>query len=204
MSSGSPAPSEFKGAQKMMKDYPKTIVAKDGTLVRLRPVVKADEEALRKFFAQIPEEEQWFLRENMTDQEFLRKWLNKMDYDQVFPIVAVKEDDGAILASITLYRSASPAIRHVVHLRIMVHPEYRSLRLGSWLILDSVKLSMDLGVEKVIAEFVAGVEDAAGAAAAKLDFQQEGVLREYVKDRQGKYRDLIIMVRNLHKDWSDF
>jgi RimJ/RimL family protein N-acetyltransferase len=63
---------------------------------------------------------------------------------------------------------------------------------------------MDLGVEKVIAEFVAGVEDAAGAAAAKLDFQQEGVLREYVKDRQGKYRDLIIMVRNLHKDWSDF
>jgi L-amino acid N-acyltransferase YncA len=86
----------------------------------------------------------------------------------------------------------------------MVHPEYRSLRLGSWLILDSVKLSMDLGVEKVIAEFVAGVEDAAGAAAAKLDFQQEGVLREYVKDRQGKYRDLIIMVRNLHKDWSDF
>ncbi|MCX5862956.1 MAG: GNAT family N-acetyltransferase [Deltaproteobacteria bacterium] len=188
----------------MIKDYPKTVVTKDGTIVRLRPVVREDEEALKVFFAQVPEEEKWFLRENLNDPEFLKRWMNKLDYDQMFPIVAVKEDDGAILAGITLYRSASPAIRHVVHLRIMVHPEYRSLRLGSWLILDSVKLSMDLGVEKVIAEFVAGVEDAAGAAAAKLDFHQEGVLHDYVKDQQGNYRDLIIMVKNLHQDWSDF
>lgn len=188
----------------MIKDYPKTIVAKDGTLVRLRPVVASDEEALRLFFAEIPLEEQWFLRENLNDRDFLAKWLTKLDYDQVLPIVAVKDDDGSIIAYLTLYRSASPSIRHVVHLRTMVHPRYRWLRIGSWMILDSVKLSMDLGIEKIIVEFVAGVEDAGVAAASKMDFQREAVLQDYVKDQRGEYRDLIIMVKNLHQDWSDF
>lgn len=188
----------------MIKDYPKTIVAKDGTLVRLRPVVASDEEALRLFFTEIPVEEQWFLREKLNDRDFLAKWLKKLDYDQVIPIAAVKDEDGSIIAYVALYRSASPSIRHVVHLRTMVHPRYRWLRLGSWMILDSVKLSMDIGVEKIVAEFVAGVEDAAVAAASKMDFQQEAILEDYVKDEQGAYRDLIIMAKNLHQDWSDF
>ena len=72
------------------------------------------------------------------------------------------------------------------------------------MILDSVKLAMDLGIEKLIAEFVDGVEEGAITAAKKLDFHQEAVLKDYVKDRQGRDRDLIIMVKNLYRDWSDF
>ena len=49
----------------MMKDYPKAIVTRDGTSVLLRPVVPSDEEALRTFFASIPEEERWFLKRKL-------------------------------------------------------------------------------------------------------------------------------------------
>jgi|UniRef100_A0A7C4AQ37 L-amino acid N-acyltransferase YncA len=188
----------------MLKDYPKTIVTKDGTLVRLRPVAPGDEEGLMSFFAEIPLDEQWFLREKLTDPAFLKKWMTRLDYDEMLPIIAVKDDDNTIIANLTLYRFSSPSIRHVVHLRTTVHPKFRAMRLGSWMILDSVKLSMDLGVQKIIAEFVAGVEEAAIAAAHKLDFHEEAVLKDYVKDRHGTYRDLIIMVKNLHQDWSDF
>ncbi len=188
----------------MLKDYPKTIVTKDGTLVRLRPVVPGDEEGLMSFFSEIPLDEQWFLREKLTDPIFLKKWLTRLDYDQMLPIIAVKDDDNTIIANLTLYRFTSPSIRHVVHLRTTVHPAFRAMRLGSWMILDSVKLSIDLGVQKMIAEFVAGVEEPAIAAAHKLDFHEEAVLKDYVKDRHGTYRDLIIMVKNLHQDWSDF
>jgi L-amino acid N-acyltransferase YncA len=188
----------------MIKDYPKTIVTKDGTLVRLRPVVLEDEEGLEKFFSQLSEEERWFLRENLTDPEFLKRWMEKLDYDQMIPIIAVKDDDNSIVGYCTLYRAVSPSIRHVVHLRTMLHSAYRGQRLGSWMILDSVKLSMDLGIRKMVVEFVEGVEDAAGAAATKLDFHREAVLPDYVKDKQGNYRDLIIMTKDLHQDWGDF
>jgi GNAT superfamily N-acetyltransferase len=188
----------------MMQDYPKAVVTRDGTSVLLRPVVRSDEQALRTFFASIPEEEQWFLRENLSDPELLHQWLEALDYDYILPIVAVREDDGTIVANLRLYRSKSESIRHLAHLRVMVLPRYRDLKVGSWMILDCVKLAMDLGIEKLIAEFVAGVEEGAIAAAKKLDFHQEAVLKDYVKDRQGQDRDLIIMVRNLFRDWSDF
>ena len=187
-----------------MQDYPKAIVTRDGTSVLLRPVVQSDEDALRTFFTSIPEEEQWFLRENLSDPKLLHQWIAALDYDYVLPIVAVREDDGTVVANLRLYRSKSDSIRHLAHLRVMVLPGYRDLKVGSWMILDSVKLAMDLGIEKLIAEFVDGIEDGAIAAAKKLDFHQEAVLKDYVKDRQGRDRDLIIMVRNLHRDWSDF
>jgi L-amino acid N-acyltransferase YncA len=188
----------------MLKDYPKKIVTKDGTQVSLRPVVTGDEEALVSFFSQIPSDEQWFLRERLHEPMFLKKWMSKLDYDHMLSIIAVKDDDNTIIANLTLYRSASPSIRHVVHLRTTVHPKFRGMRLGSWMILDSVKLSMDLGIHKVIAEFVSGVEEAAIAAAQKLDFHEEAALKNYVRARDGSYRDLMIMVKDIHQEWSDF
>jgi len=188
----------------MIKDYPKAIVTKDGTSVLLRPVVPEDEEALKQFFETIPKNEQWFLREKLSDPELLHQWLEKMDYRRILPIVAVKEDDGTIIANLRLYRFTSPSIGHVAHLRVMVHRDYRAQKVGSWMILDCVKLAMNLGIEKLYAEFVVGVEEGAVKAATKLDFQQEALLKDYVKDPQGVYRDLLIMVRNLNQDWSDF
>ena len=72
------------------------------------------------------------------------------------------------------------------------------------MILEGAELASSMGIEKLIAEFVVGVEDAAIAAAQKLDFYQAAVLKDYVKEPGGKYRDLLIMVKNLHSEWGDF
>jgi len=188
----------------MLHDYPKAIVTRDGTSVLLRPVAASDEEALRKFFSKIPENEQWFLRERLTDDKLLHRWIQRINFDFIIPIIAVKEDDGDILANLRLYRANAESMRHVAHLRVMVLPEYRHHRIGSWMILDCVKLAMDLGIEKIVAEFISGLEQPAINAAHKLDFRQEAVLPKYVKDKNGNYNDLIIMVRNLAREWSDF
>ncbi|MGD9819647.1 MAG: N-acetyltransferase family protein [Desulfomonilaceae bacterium] len=188
----------------MLKDYPKAIITKDGTCVLLRPVVATDEAALNQFFSEIPSDEQWFLREKLDEPETLHRWIQQLNYSRILPIVAVREDDGKIIANIRLHLHSAPCIHHVGHLRIMVHPDYRSQRLGSWMILDCIKIAMDMGLEKLIAEFVSGIEDAGINAAIKLDFKHEGVLKDYIKDKKGEYRDLIIMVRNLTSDWSDF
>ena len=188
----------------MLEDYPKAIVTKDGTSVLLRPVVESDEEALSIFYSEVPKEEQWFLRDKLDEPETLHRWLKKLDYSKILPIVAVREDDGKIIANVRLHLHVAHCIVHVGHLRVMVHPSYRSQRLGSWMILDCIKAAMDMGLEKLFAEFVSGVEDSAIAAALKLDFKHEGVLKDYIKDKNGEYHDLIIMVRDLASEWSDF
>jgi len=188
----------------MLKGYPKTIVTKDGTTVLLRPLEKADTSRLHAMLALIPEEEQWFLRENLTDAQLLQRWVERLDFAYILPIIAVKEDDGDIIGFLRLYRSPSGCARHVAHLRVTIHPEYRSQRVGSWMILDCAKLALEHGIEKLVAEFVSDVEEVAIKAARRLDFHHEAVIKDYVKDRRGDYKDLVIMVKTLYRDWSDF
>jgi L-amino acid N-acyltransferase YncA len=188
----------------MLEDYPKEVVAKDGTPILIRPVVKEDEQALRGFFARIPEDERWFLRGDMSEPAVLKEWIDTLDYNRVLPMVAVNADDGTVLANLRLYRRPAACMRHVAHLRIVVDPAHRHQRVGTWMLLDIIKLAMDMGLEKLVAEFVAGVEEAAMGAAYKLDFYEQAVLKDYVKDPRGDYRDLIIMVKNVHAQWSDF
>lgn len=188
----------------MFDAYPKLVVLKDGTPVLLRPMVLEDEAGLNHFFSRIPENEKWFRRENVSDPKVIRTWFQQMDYQRVLPMVAVRESDGLIVANLSLHRRSWGCLSHVGHIRIMVDPVYRGQRLGTWMLLDLVKLAMGMGVEKLVAEFVAGVEDAAMRGVQKLDFFKAAVLEDYVKDPQGGYHDLVIMVKNLHRDWSDF
>ncbi len=44
----------------------------------------------------------------------------------------------------------------------------RHQRLGTWMLLDAVKLAMSVGIEKLVAEFVEGIEQPAINAARKL------------------------------------
>jgi hypothetical protein len=72
------------------------------------------------------------------------------------------------------------------------------------MLLDMVRLAMDMGIEKLVAEFVAGIEEAGIIGAHRLDFFEQAVIKDYIKDPRGGYRDLVIMVKNLHREWSDF
>ena len=188
----------------MLEHYPKEIMTKDGIPVLIRPFTKEDRERLLQFLSRIPEEERWFIRDDITDPEVMDKWIQDPDYSRTIPLIAVREEDGTIVGNVTLYMRLSECLSHVAHLRIVIDPEYRSRRLGTWMLIDAIKLAMDIGLEKLVAEFVGGVEDAAMAAAQRLDFFEQDVLRGYLKDRQGRHRDLVIMVKNFHRDWSDF
>jgi RimJ/RimL family protein N-acetyltransferase len=179
-------------------------VTKDGTPILIRPLGRDDEQRLNDFFERVPIEERWFLRHKMDEPEVVRKCMEEVGSSHVLPMVAVRQDDQTIIANVSLHRRESACMEHLAHLRIMVDPGYRHQRVGTWMLLDVIRLAMAIGLEKLVAEFVAGVEEAAINAAHKLDFFEEAVLRDYVKDPQGNYRDLIIMVKKLHRDWSDF
>jgi L-amino acid N-acyltransferase YncA len=86
----------------------------------------------------------------------------------------------------------------------MVLPEFRHKRLGTWMLLDLIRLAMDKGLTELRADFVVGIEDAAIESAIKLDFFKKAVLENYVKDPKGTRHNIVIMIKQLHKDWGDF
>jgi L-amino acid N-acyltransferase YncA len=188
----------------MLQDYPKEIMTKDGTPILIRPATKEDEQLLTEFFRRIPEDERWFLREDVGDPVIMHQWLQTLDYERVVPLVAVTQEAPRIIANVRLHRRPADCLKHIAHLRIVVDPAFRNQRLGTWMLIDAIRLAMDMGMEKLVAEFVAGVEAAGVHAAHRLDFFEQAVLRDYVKDRHGTYRDLVIMVKTLHRDWCDF
>ena len=188
----------------MLDAYPKVIVLKNGAKILLRPLQAEDTERLLAFFKTIPDEELWFLKDDVSDPAVIRHWIENLDYNRVLPLVAIRREDEAIVANVSLHCQPFGSRGHIGQLRIVVAPGYRAQRLGTWMLLDVIRLAMDRGVEKLVAEFISGVEDAAVSAAYKLDFFKEAVIRDFVKDKNGDFHDLVIMIKSLHREWSDF
>ncbi|UCF91189.1 MAG: GNAT family N-acetyltransferase [Desulfobacterales bacterium] len=182
--------------------YPKEVVLKDCQEAVIRPLEKADELRLRQFYAAVPEDDRWYMRYDVLDPAVIRKWIDGIGGGTVYSIVALCRDD--IVAHASLHMRGYGCTSHVGRLRIMVLPDFRHKRLGTWMLLDLIQLAMEKGLRDLRADFVVGVEDAAIESAYKLDFFKKAVLEGYVKDPRGKRYDMMIMTKRLHKDWGDF
>ncbi len=180
--------------------YPKEIVLKNCTEAVIRPLTEKDEQALRDFYSQLSEEDRWFMRFDVMDPAVIRGWAEGKD--DVFSIVA--ECGGQITAHARLHTHRYGCYHHQGRLRIIVLPEYRQKRLGSWMLLDLIHLAMEKGLRELRADFVVGIEDAAIEAAYKLDFFKKAILEDFIIDSQGQLHNLLIMTKRLHKDWGDF
>jgi len=182
--------------------YPKEVVLKEGREAVIRPLQRDDEELVRRFYADIPEIDRWFMRYDVMDPKVISRWMEAIDNGSVFSIIAVSEE--RIVAHATLHSREFGCTRHIGRFRLMVLPEFRYKRLGTWLLLDLIQLAMDKGLSEVRSDFIVGIEEAAIEAARKFDFFEKATLKDYVKDQQGKAHDLLIMIKRLHKSWGDF
>ncbi len=182
--------------------YPKEIVLKDGKEAIIRPLEKGDKTPLLELYSRIPENDRWYLRYDVLDPEVMREWFENIDRGNIFSIIALSDDQ--IVAQASLHMRKFGCAKHVGRLRIMVAPEFRHKRLGTWMLLDLIHLAMGKGFSELRADFIVGIEDAAIESAHKLDFFEKAVLKDYAADQQGNRHDMLIMIKRLHKDWGDF
>ena len=182
--------------------YPKELVLKDCTEVVLRPLGPEDREHVLQFFNDLPMANRWYLKEDPTRPEIVDKWIRNQAIGKSFCVMAIHED--RVVAHASLLRRLQGGRQHVGRIRLMVARDFRNKRLGTWMMFDLIRRAMELGLEKLRTDFIIGVEDMAIEAARKLDFVKEGVLRNYYRDDSGNYFDYQIMIKDLHKEWSDF
>ena len=174
-----------------LPEFPDAFLTEDNVEITVRPLISSDEDALLSFFRKIPEEDRFYLKEDVTDPKIIRRWTSELDYYRVLPLVAVK--DGRIIADGTLHHGRSGARRHIGEVRVVVDPEYRNRGVGRSLLSKLVETARRRGLEKLILEVVSETESAAKHTAQVLGFVPVAALPYHVQDQQGFARHLVIL-----------
>lgn len=147
------------------------------------------------FFRRIPEEELFYLKEDVTDPAIIKAWATHINWDRAIPLVAIAGD--RIIADATLHQSRCPAMRHSGELRVVVDPDYRDAGLGGRLIREPLDIASERGLSTATLALVAGWQEPAIQAAESAGFREAATLRGWLKDSQGNDDHLVIMSLSL-------
>ena len=90
---------------------------------------------------------------------------------------------------------------HVGEVRLVVDPECRRQRLGRRLARQAVLDAADMQLRKLVVEVVAE-QDRAVAMFEALGFRAEGMLRDHVRDRDGRVHDLFVLGHVIDEQWD--
>ena len=99
-----------------MDEYPKQVTLTDGETVVLRPLQRDDEQALADFFVALPLGSAQFLKHDVRDRAVIRQFVEHIDPDSVWAIVAVAQD-GKIVGDATLHMAKRGWRRHIGEVR---------------------------------------------------------------------------------------
>lgn len=181
--------------------YPTVYLTEDHQQITIRPMVPEDKDDLLDFFRRIPEEDRFYLKEDVTSPNVLQRWSENLDYSRALPLLAIMDDK--IVGDGTLHHRRAGARRHIGEVRVVVDPAYRNQGVGRGLLHKLIDLAADKGLEKLMFEVVADTEDAAKHTAQILGFVPIAVLPAHVKDYAGNTHDLFVMEYRLPKPIPD-
>ncbi len=164
------------------------------------PVVELGPErcdALLQFFAELPEGDRTFIREDVTDPDVVRGWA--AGSPGVDRWVAVDDGD-RVLGYVAVLRLPGWS-DHVGEIRLVVTPAGRGSGLGRELARHDVVHALEAGLTKLVVEVVAD-QAAALVLFTGLGFTGEALLVDHIRDRDGQLRDLMVLAHHVGDTWA--
>ena len=171
--------------------YPAERLTRDGEKVTVRPMIPDDADALLEFFRGISKEERFYLKDDVPSPRVIGQWISQLDYWRVLPLVVTI--DARVIADATLHHGRAGARRHTGEVRVLVHPDYADQDVAGIVLGDLIRIASTRGLEKLVFEVVAGIEESARSMAETVGFIPAGSLRDHVKDIDGTPHDLVIL-----------
>ena len=176
------------------RPYPHTVTLRDGLSVTLRLMTSFDADRIVSFAHNLPADDLLHLRIDITDPEVVKQWVRHLEARKTVTIIA--EDGEEMAGYAILHHNGVMWQRHLGEIRLLLAPEYRAHGLGRTLAEEIIAIAHDLELSKVVAQMM---PDQPGARAMflRLGFQTEALLPDFVIDRSGQTRDLIIMAYDM-------
>jgi GNAT superfamily N-acetyltransferase len=166
------------------------VKAKDGRRITLRLMQASDAGEVLAFAKSLPPDDLLFLRQDITLPEVVSQWVR--DIAEGRTVTVLSEDDGRLAGYGALHYNEVLWTGHVGEIRMLVDPDYRRLGLGSRLASDLFAVAKDLGLKKIIVQMTPD-QQGARVTFERLGFRPEAILADFVIDREGRTRDLLIM-----------
>jgi L-amino acid N-acyltransferase YncA len=176
------------------QSFPRKATLADGHSLTLRLMRETDRERVLNFARALPTDDLQFLRTDITEPAIVDEWIADLERRNSITVLA---EAGAELAGYaTLHLEQARWTRRVGEIRVQVAPGFRGRGLGRRLTTEIFHLGQARGIKKMAAMMT---PDQTGARAAfeRLGFQVEALLQDWVVDRAGRPRDLLIMSYDL-------
>jgi len=174
--------------------YPKELKLANGLRVVLRPMTSSDKPAILNFARSLPPDDLMFLPANITDSAVLDEWASNLEKGATSTLIA--EIAGVMAGYASLHHDQVRWTRRVGEIRVLLGPAYRGAGLGRRLAEEMFHLGQRRGIKKMAA-LMTPDQTRARAAFERLGFQVEALLQDWVVDRNGRPRDLLIMSHDL-------
>ena len=170
--------------------YPRAFQLADGSSVELRVMSPDDRDAILGFARALPEEDLMFLRVDLTEADVVDAWVGNIGNGRMAALAAYRDD--TFLGYAAVHRNPAPWMRHVGELRVNVAPAVRAQGLGRLLVSHVFDMARTFALQKLVAQMTTD-QPGAQAAFRRLGFVPEALLADFVVDRSGRSRDLVMM-----------
>lgn len=180
--------------------YRQVVTMRDGARVLLRPMVPSDRQALLDFFVPVSVDDRRYMRHNVSDAELVASWAENIDYEKVFPLVALVGE--RIVGECTLHFKKGPH-RHRAELRIFLAKDFKRRGLGSKLIQANIEQARKHNIYLVEVEVVSDQVEVVKAF-QKVGFETACTFEDYFMLPDGGLRDVVHLILRLRKSEDEF
>src|SRR3954466_8091320 len=175
------------------RSYPRHIKTDFGD-IEIRLMSRADEAAVLAFAQALPTHDLLFLPRNISQPKVLSAWIGEIERGAITSILAVK--DSRVVGCGTLVRDPHSWSPHVGEIRMVVASEVRGQGVGRSLSQETFALALSAGLEKLTVQMTVD-QRAAIALFESLGFRAEALLRDHVRDLDGKTHDIVVLGHNI-------
>jgi L-amino acid N-acyltransferase YncA len=176
--------------------YPKKIRSTDGRefTIRLMEPTEADKSAISAFANRLNEDDLLYLRTDITDPVVIAQWIQNLVSGNTTTLIAEVNDEVAGYASV--HREQAQWTRCVGELRVNAARQFRGIGLGRALVAEAFNLGQALGLRKLCG-MITPDQNGARTAFERLGFRVEAALHDWVQDRRGRLRDILVLTYEL-------
>jgi L-amino acid N-acyltransferase YncA len=178
------------------QQYPKTFQLTNGRpfTVRLMEPSEADKGAILAFARRLNEDDLLYLRTDITDPAVVAQWVQNLETGQTTSLVAEVDKEVAGYASV--HTEPAKWTRCIGELRVNAGQRFRGIGLGRALVAEAFSLGQALGLRKLYGMLTPD-QHGARTAFERLGFRVEAALHEWVQDRAGRLRDILVLTYEL-------
>jgi L-amino acid N-acyltransferase YncA len=174
--------------------FPKDFTLPNGLAITLRLMEPGDRDEILAFARSLPQDDLLFLRTDITEPASVDEWIRNVEAGDTATVVA--EAGGRMVGYASVHSDQARWTRRVGEIRVQIGAAVRGVGLGRHLAAEIFRLGQTRGLKKMAAMMTPD-QASARAAFEKLGFQVEALLQDWVVDRNGRPRDLLIMSHDL-------